>query len=52
MARYDSMRKLERNQALVEYAKGHPELSQKEIGDVFNITASRVNKILKKARGQ
>lgn len=46
MARYDSMRKLERNKMLREYAKAHPELSLKEIGRAFNISESRVWRIL------
>jgi len=50
MPKYDSLRKLERNKILVDYAKTHLDLSQQEIGIVFNITASRVSKIIKKAR--
>jgi len=48
--RYDSMRKLERNAMLLEYAKAHPEFSQVEIGRAFNISGSRVSKILKRSR--
>ena len=44
--RYDSMRKLERNKMLLEYAKAHPGLSQEEVGRAFNITGSRVSRIL------
>lgn len=47
MARYDSLRKLHRNKTLKEYAKDHPDLSLKEIGKIFNISASRVCRILK-----
>lgn len=47
MARYDPLRKLERNKALREYAQAHPDLSLKEIGRVFNISESRVCRILK-----
>ena len=53
--RYDSMRKLERNAMLLEYAKAHPGLSQKEIGQAFNITGSRVSRILhptKRTKGE
>jgi len=46
MAKYDTMRKIERNKVLREYAKSHPELSLKEIGQAFNISASRVYRIL------
>lgn len=46
MAKYDSMRKLERNRLLVEYRQAHPELSLDEIADVFNITRERVRQIL------
>ena len=46
MARYDSLRKLERNKMLQEYVQAHPELSLSEIGQRFNITASRVWRIL------
>ena len=52
MARYDSMRKLERNKTLYDYAEKHPELSQKEIGSVFNISTSRVSKLLSQKRKQ
>ena len=47
MAKYDSMRKLERNAMLREYSAAHPELSLKEIGRAFNISESRVWRILK-----
>jgi predicted XRE-type DNA-binding protein len=46
MARYDNMRKLERNKALREYAIAHPDLSYKEIGSVFGITGSRVWRVI------
>jgi len=41
MAKYDSMRKLERNRLLAEYREKHPELSWTEIGEPFNISAQR-----------
>ena len=50
MPRYDSVRKTERNKALIEYANNHPELSLKEIGKIFGISAVRVWAIQK--RGQ
>jgi len=46
MAKYDSLRKLERNRMLREYAGAHPELSLKEIGRMFRISESRVWRIL------
>jgi DNA-directed RNA polymerase specialized sigma subunit len=52
MAKYDSLRKLERNRMLLEYADAHPDNSQKEIGQLFNITESRVSRILKKERAR
>ena len=48
MAKYDSMRKLDRNMTLREYSESHPELSLKEIGRIFNITESRVWRIIHK----
>ena len=51
MAKYDSMRKLDRNKMLREYAKVHPELSLKEIGKAFNISASRVWRIIHIEKG-
>lgn len=46
MAKYDSMRKLERNRVLYEYHLSHPELSLREVGRAFNITGERVRKII------
>ncbi len=46
MAKYDSLRKLRRNENLREYRKLHPELSLAEIGEYFNISGSRVWRIL------
>ncbi len=46
MAKYDSMRKLERNAMLRKYAKAHPEFSLKEVGRAFNISESRAWRIL------
>ncbi|HUV46166.1 MAG TPA: sigma factor-like helix-turn-helix DNA-binding protein [Dehalococcoidia bacterium] len=46
MAKYDSMRKLERNKMLREYTLAHPELSLKEIGKAFGISTSRVSRII------
>ena len=46
MAKYDSLRKLERNKTLKKYQEENPDLSLKEIGKVFNICESRVWRIL------
>jgi len=46
MARYDSLRKLERNRMLKEYANSHQNMSLKEMGKLFNISESRVWRIL------
>lgn len=44
--KYDSLRKIERNKAVVKYAKKNEGiLSWKEIGAVFNITGSRAWRI-------
>ena len=45
--KYDTLRKRNRNKELIAYRIGHPELSLKEIGEVFNITKQRVSAILK-----
>lgn len=47
MAKYDSLRKIKRNKALVDYRMNHPEASLLEIGEVFGISAQRVWEILK-----
>ena len=52
MAKYDSMRKLRRNELLREYAQEHPDLSLKEIGAVFNISESRVWRIIHKGESE
>ena len=45
MAKYDSMRKLERNRLLVEYREEHPEASWAEIGELFKISYQRAREI-------
>jgi len=47
MAKYDNLRKLKRNKALIDYRNNHPELSLSEIGEVFGISAQRVWEILR-----
>jgi len=46
--KYDSLRKITRNQQLVKYRKENPGLSLKEIGQAFNISHVRVHHILKR----
>jgi len=46
MAKYDGLRKLERNRLIKEYRQANPYLSLKEIGEVFGISESRVWRIL------
>lgn len=45
MAKYDKLRKLERNRLLGEYHKRHPEMSWGEVGKEFGITRQRARKI-------
>lgn len=52
MAKYDTLRKLSRNKKLWEYSESHPELSLNEIGQKFNISASRVWRILHGNKGK
>jgi len=48
MAKYDSMRKLERNKALLEYRQAHPEASLSEIGKIFGgISKQRVLELIR-----
>lgn len=41
MARYDKLRKLERNKLLYNYRNNHPELSWREVGEAFSISRQR-----------
>jgi DNA-directed RNA polymerase sigma subunit (sigma70/sigma32) len=52
MAKYDSLRKLERNRLLLEYREKHPEASIQEIGNVFNISKERARQLLKPKRAE
>jgi hypothetical protein len=45
-AKYDTPKRLERNRLIQEYRKAHPELSFKEIGEVFGISESRAWRIV------
>ncbi len=56
MSRYDSVRKVERNRDAKRYRLLHPELSYAEIGEVFDVCASRAYRIVngnqkRKAKG-
>jgi len=50
MARYDSLRKLQRNKDMVDYRAAHPEESLQEIADIFHVSRERVRMILKAAK--
>lgn len=50
--KYASNTKVERNQALREYAQSHPDLSQREIGKAFGITRQRANQIIKQRNNE
>lgn len=47
MAKYDSVRKINRDLLLIEQHNKHPELSYEELGQIFGITKQRVHQILK-----
>jgi DNA-directed RNA polymerase sigma subunit (sigma70/sigma32) len=42
MARFDKLRKLNRNALVIRYRAEHPDLSLEEIGEAFNISGGRV----------
>jgi DNA-directed RNA polymerase specialized sigma subunit len=46
MARYDKLRKLERNARLAKYIEKHPEMSMTEVGARFHISRTRVYQLL------
>ncbi len=43
--RYDDLRKLERNNLLYDTRVAHPELSDREVGDMFNVSRQRAREI-------
>ena len=47
MAKYDSLRKYDRDRKIWRYSKRHKNLSHKEIADHFGISRSNVTRILK-----
>ncbi len=49
--KYDGLRKPDRDKAVIRYARKHPELSQQEVGRIFNVCQQRVSQILNKGRG-
>ena len=51
MAKYDSLRKLDRNKRLKLFAEAHPEISYKEIGEMYGISESRAWRIIKETKG-
>ena len=46
--KYEATTKTARNNAIREMHAAHPELSLKEIGDVFGISKQRIWKIIRK----
>lgn len=48
--RYDPLRKLERNKKIIKYRRDNPDLSLREIGEVFGISRVRVFQILQKGK--
>ena len=44
--KYDTLRKIKRNQILISYRKQHPSESLEEIGQVFGISRQRISIIL------
>jgi hypothetical protein len=45
MAKYDNLRKLERNAALFDYKSTHLDSSWKEVGEIFGVSAQRAYEI-------
>ncbi len=50
VAKYDSVRKVSRNLAVIAVKRSQPDLSLAEIGQLFSISKQRVSIILKKGR--
>jgi len=48
MPKYDSMRKIERNNNLLMFIHDHPDWSQKEVAEKFGISQPRVSQIVKR----
>ena len=48
--KYEANTKGARNELLYEYFLQHPELSLKEIGEIFGISKQRVSKIIKREK--
>jgi len=52
MVKYQSNTKINRNKAIVTYKDENPNLSWKEIGEVFGISGARANKIYLKEKAK
>lgn len=48
MARYEGLRKADRNKAVIRCYLAHPDWSQAEIGKAFNTSKQNVGRILKR----
>ncbi len=48
--RYDKLRKISRNKELVKYREEHTGYSWREVGEAFNVTASRAYRIVQKEK--
>lgn len=49
--KYERTTKTVRNKMVRDYHNAHPELSLKEIGDIFNISKQRVSVLISKGDG-
>ncbi len=50
MAKYDALRKPEKKRLIREYHEAHPELSYREVGDMFGVDAAWAWRICNEAR--
>jgi len=48
--KYERVTKIQRNALIVQQHQEHPELSFKEIGNIFNISKQRVHQIVNRSK--
>ena len=48
--KYEKLRKRSRNEAVIKYRKDNPDISFREIAEVFKISRQRVFQIVKKIK--